>query len=103
MEDIYLSITIAKFETGFNVAGAYAATSFVDISAYSRVVSVAIGAMGGNYIFNVSGFALGDKLVTNPFAALSRTVSDIAKGKGSMVEYGAAGVAGYGTYQVKNL
>ena len=95
----YDNILKSPLQIGFNVAGAYLATSFANTSTYSRAASVAIGALAGNYIYNVSGFALADELVTNPFAALSRTVSDIATGKGSMVEYAGAGAAGYGAYQ----
>ena len=96
----YDNILNNPLQIGFNVGGAYVATSFaVTTSPYSRAASVAIGMLAGNYIYNVSGFALADELVTNPFAALSRTVSDIATGKGSMVEYAGAGAAGYGAYQ----
>jgi hypothetical protein len=95
----YDNILKSPLQIAFNVGGAYVTTSFANTSQYNRAASVAIGALAGNYIYNVSGFALADELVTNPFAALSRTVSDIATGKGSMVEYAGAGAAGYGAYQ----
>jgi hypothetical protein len=95
----YDNILNNPLQIGFNVGGAYVGSSFANTSPYSRAASVAIGMLAGNYIYNVSGFALADELVTNPFAALSRTVSDIATGKGSMVEYAGAGAAGYGAYQ----
>ena len=63
-------------------------------------MSVAIGTLAGNYLYNVARFGIADELVNNPFQALSRTVSDIAKFKGPMLEYAGAGTAGYGTYQV---
>ena len=95
----YDNILNSPLQIGFNVAGAYFVTSFADTSPYSRAASVAIGALAGNYIYNLSGFVLGDELVINPLAAISRTFSDIAKGKGSMAEYAGAGAAGYGAYQ----
>ena len=95
----YNNVLKSPLQIGFNMAGACFATSFADPSAYSRDASVAIGMLAGNHIYNVSGFALGDELVTNSFAAISHTVSDIVKGKGSMVEYAGAGAAGYGTYK----
>ena len=95
----YDNILKSPLQIGFNVAGPYFAKSFADTSAYSRAASVAIGSLGSNYIHNSFGFAIGDELVTNPLVALSRIFSNIAKGKGSIAEYEAAGAAGYGTYQ----
>ena len=63
----YDNILKSPLQIGFNVGGAYVATLFaVTTSPYSCAASVAIGALAGNYIYNVSGLALGDELVTNP-------------------------------------
>ena len=81
-----------------NITGMYFANELILPQTPSMRGSVIIGgALTAQYMYNRLGLGQADDLFNNPVRGMANAASDIASGRGNLLEYGAVGLGAYGT------
>ena len=80
-----------------NIGGMYLANQLISPQTPSMRGFVIIGgAMTGMYMYNSLGLGQADDIFNDPVRGMANAASDIASGRGNLLEYGAVGLGGYG-------
>ena len=80
-----------------NIAGVYFANQLIGPQTPSmRVFVILGGAVTGMYMYNSLGLGQADDIFNDPVRGMANAASDIAAGRGNLLEYGAVGLGGYG-------
>ena len=80
-----------------NIGGMYLANQLISPQTPSMRGFVIIGgAVTGMYMYNSLGLGQADDIFNDPVRGMANAASDIASGRGNLLEYGAVGLGGYG-------
>ena len=80
-----------------NIAGMHFANQLISPQTPSMRAFVIIGgAITGQYMHNSLGLGQANDLFNNPERGMAKAASNIAFGRGNLLEYGAVGLGGYG-------
>ena len=95
----YRNIQSRPIQIASNLVGGYTASNLVQTAnGPTRAILFGMGALISNYIYQSYDFGALDDTLRNPLSAFEHSVSDIANGKGSLVDYGIVGGSSYATY-----
>jgi hypothetical protein len=94
----YKNIQSRPIQIASNLVGGYTSSSLVQTAnGPTRFLFFAIGSVASNYLYQ-SYFGNLDDAITDPLSALEHSVSSIASGKASLVDYGVVAGTGYAGY-----
>ena len=95
----YKNIQSRPIQIASNLVGGYTASNLVQTAnGPTRVLFFGMGALMSNYIYQSYDFGAVDDAIRDPLSAFEHSVSDIASGKGSLIDYGIVGGSSYATY-----
>ena len=95
----YKNIQSRPIQIASNLVGGYTASNLVQTAnGPTRALFFGMSALISNYIYQSYDFGALDDTLRNPLSAFEHSVSDIASGKGSLVDYGIVGGTGYAGY-----
>jgi len=95
----YKNIQSRPIQIASNLVGGYTASNLVQTAnGPTRVLYFGVGALISNYIYQSYDFGAVDDAIRDPLSAFEHSVSDIASGKGSLVDYGLVAGTGYAGY-----
>lgn len=81
--------------------GGYTAFNFVQTAnGLTRAIYFGVGCLVSNYIYQSHNFGATDDTLRNPLSAFEHNASDIASGKGFLVDQTIVGGAGYAGYSI---
>ena len=99
----YTNIQSRPIQIASNLVGGYTASNPVQTAnGPTRALFFGMGALISNYIYQSYDFGALDDTLRNPLSAFEHSVSDIASGKGSLVDYGIVRGAGYAGYSASS-
>ena len=80
-----------------NIGGMYLANQLISPQTPSMRAFVIIGGtVTGQYMYIYLGLGQADDIFNDPVRGMANAASDIASGRGNLLEYGAVGLGGYG-------
>ena len=80
-----------------NIGGMYFANQLISPQTpIMRVFIIFGGSLTGMYMYNYLGLGQADDIFNDPVRGMANAASDIASGRGNLLEYGAVGLGGYG-------
>ena len=80
-----------------NIGGMYVVNQLIQPQTPSLRAFVIIGgAVTGQYMYTYLGLGQADDIFNDPVRGMANAASDIASGRGNLLEYGAVGLGGYG-------
>ena len=99
----YKNIQSRPIQIASNLVGGYTASNLVQTAnGPTRAIFFGMGALISNYIYQSYDFGALDDTLRNPLSAFEHSVSDIASGKGSLVDYEIVGGAGYAGFSASS-
>ena len=95
----YQNISSHPLQIVSNLVGGYTASNLVHTAnGPTRALFFGVGAFISNYIYQSYGFGALDDALRSPLSAFEHSVSDIASGKASLVDYSIVAGTGYAGY-----
>ena len=95
----YKNIQSHPLQIASNLVGGYTASNLVQTAnGPTKLLFFGMGALISNYIYQSYDFGALDDTLRNPLSVFEHSISDIASGKGFLVDYGIVGGTGYAGY-----